>query len=202
MLQLSLNRWRYDRERGTQKDTRRMAVPAQLDLGAIGKLQTREQKNQYELLAILVHSGTREQGHYYAYIRPQIATEDWFEFNDERVTPVTASEALSVGSGGNFHRLEVPGDTWSEQRHVQDQGDDAASGYVLIYVRDSDIPWVLGAEESTSPRERQAPLARESGLGRQVGTDGGGEASHESAHPSTEEATSQWQPDSASDTAA
>ncbi|XP_044721100.1 ubiquitin carboxyl-terminal hydrolase domain-containing protein [Hirsutella rhossiliensis] len=43
----------------------------------------------FELVGILVHSGTAESGHYYSYIkeRPSAAKESWIEFNDDVVTP-------------------------------------------------------------------------------------------------------------------
>jgi ubiquitin carboxyl-terminal hydrolase 47 len=39
----------------------------------------------YELFAILIHSGSALGGHYYAYIK-SFAEDKWFEFNDSTVT--------------------------------------------------------------------------------------------------------------------
>lgn len=38
---------------------------------------------KYELVGVLVHSGTAESGHYYSYIKSQ---GKWHEFNDSLVT--------------------------------------------------------------------------------------------------------------------
>ena len=48
-------------------------------------------KLPYDLFAILVHSGVAGGGHYYAYIRDFAKDPNqWFEFNDARVTgPLT-----------------------------------------------------------------------------------------------------------------
>ena len=45
--------------------------------------------NRYHLHAILVHRGTLNAGHYYAFIRPNVDEDRWFEFNDSRVTEVS-----------------------------------------------------------------------------------------------------------------
>jgi ubiquitin carboxyl-terminal hydrolase 34 len=53
-----------------------------------------ETEEIYELVGVLVHTGTAESGHYYSYIRdprPRDAVPDpnvqWFEFNDSEVKP-------------------------------------------------------------------------------------------------------------------
>ncbi len=43
---------------------------------------------EYELFAVLMHSGTAVGGHYFAYIKPP-AQEKWFEFNDSNVMELT-----------------------------------------------------------------------------------------------------------------
>jgi ubiquitin carboxyl-terminal hydrolase 7 len=42
-------------------------------------------KNTYHLHSILIHSGTLEAGHYYAFIRPTI-DDKWYEFDDSNVS--------------------------------------------------------------------------------------------------------------------
>ena len=47
-------------------------------------------EDTFELVGVLVHSGTAESGHYYSYIRERPSTgakESWVEFNDETVSP-------------------------------------------------------------------------------------------------------------------
>ena len=41
---------------------------------------------QYELVGILIHSGTQEAGHYYSFIKDRMAGKtQWYEFNDTSV---------------------------------------------------------------------------------------------------------------------
>ncbi|KAL6075441.1 Ubiquitin carboxyl-terminal hydrolase [Balamuthia mandrillaris] len=43
---------------------------------------------QYELVGILVHTGSQEAGHYYSYIKERTKSPgNWYEFNDAYVTP-------------------------------------------------------------------------------------------------------------------
>ena len=48
---------------------------------------------KYHLHAILVHRGIIDAGHYYAFIRPNM-TDQWYEFNDRNVVPVTKNYAF------------------------------------------------------------------------------------------------------------
>ncbi|KAH8673876.1 ubiquitin c-terminal hydrolase [Xylariales sp. PMI_506] len=73
----------------------------------------------FELVGVLVHSGTAESGHYYSYIRERPSTTDkesWVEFNDDSVTawdPVHMEAACFGGteyntrfdSGGMFEKV-------------------------------------------------------------------------------------------------
>ena len=45
----------------------------------------------YELFSVLVHAGTANAGHYYAYIK-DAATGRWFKFNDRRVTSLSVEQ--------------------------------------------------------------------------------------------------------------
>lgn len=61
-----------------------------------------ENKNSdqlYHLHAILIHSGSLDQGHYYCYIRPSL-DDVWYKFNDQTVTPVMKHIAFTTGQGG------------------------------------------------------------------------------------------------------
>jgi ubiquitin carboxyl-terminal hydrolase 7 len=49
--------------------------------------------NRYHLHSILVHRGTANSGHYYAFIKPSL-NDKWFEFNDDKVTEVTKEYAI------------------------------------------------------------------------------------------------------------
>jgi ubiquitin carboxyl-terminal hydrolase 7 len=43
--------------------------------------------NKYHLHSILVHRGTANAGHYYAFIKPTLE-DSWYEFNDSKVSEV------------------------------------------------------------------------------------------------------------------
>ena len=44
---------------------------------------------EYELFSIMIHAGSASGGHYYAYIK-DLAKQEWFCFNDQSVSPVSA----------------------------------------------------------------------------------------------------------------
>ncbi|KAL3892565.1 MAG: hypothetical protein SGPRY_015010 [Prymnesium sp.] len=57
---------------------------------------------EYELYAVLVHSGSASFGHYYALIK-DLAAGEWHEFNDSTVRPIKQTDlvrAFGSGSGG------------------------------------------------------------------------------------------------------
>jgi uncharacterized UBP type Zn finger protein len=62
----------------------------------------------YELVGIVVHSGTADSGHYYSYIKEQERTteEKWFEFNDTTVKHFNIQNLKKecFGGQGNSNR--------------------------------------------------------------------------------------------------
>lgn len=52
----------------------------------------RKVRNLYRLHSVLVHSGGVHGGHYYAFIRPN--SNQWYRFEDERVTKEDAKRAM------------------------------------------------------------------------------------------------------------
>jgi hypothetical protein len=50
-------------------------------------------------VSVLVHSGGVHGGHYYAYIRPTLS-DQWYKFDDERVTKEELKRALDEQYGG------------------------------------------------------------------------------------------------------
>ncbi|XP_060186405.1 ubiquitin C-terminal hydrolase 13-like isoform X3 [Lycium barbarum] len=105
VLQLQLKRFEYDFARDTMvKINDRYEFPLQLDLDREnGKYLSpdadRSVRNLYTLHSVLVHSGGVHGGHYYAYIRPTLS-DQWFKFDDERVTKEDLKRALEEQYGG------------------------------------------------------------------------------------------------------
>ncbi|OHT04300.1 hypothetical protein TRFO_28240 [Tritrichomonas foetus] len=75
----------------------------------------------YELFGVLVHQGNAFMGHYFAYLRPT-PNHKWFKFNDSTVSHVTEFEAIDK----NFGDKKIN-----------------SSGYMLIYVKKSEIPKIF-----------------------------------------------------------
>ncbi|CRK93812.1 CLUMA_CG007339, isoform A [Clunio marinus] len=56
----------------------------------------------YDLFAIMIHSGSASGGHYYAYIK-DFETGCWYSFNDQTVSPITQDDiSKSFGGSGAF----------------------------------------------------------------------------------------------------
>ncbi|KAI3856931.1 hypothetical protein MKX03_012339 [Papaver bracteatum] len=122
VLQLQLKRYEYDVMRDTMvKINDRYEFPLQLDLDRedhkyLSPDADKSVLNLYTLHAVLVHSGGGQRGHYYAFIRPTVS-EQWFKFNDERVTKEDIKRILEEQYGG-------------EARY--------SNAYMLVYIRESD----------------------------------------------------------------
>lgn len=121
VLQISLNRFEYDMMQDRMvKNNHSFEFDEVLDLESILPQETNQSSsqqlnrlsqqdtvvNKYHLHSILVHRGTLDYGHYYSFIRPS-TDEQWYEFNDERVTPVTKHYALKQGQGGEVSEFQV-----------------------------------------------------------------------------------------------
>jgi len=56
----------------------------------------------YELTAVLTHIGqSADSGHYVAWVRKQ--GDEWFKFDDDKVTPVSSEEIKKLVGGGDWH---------------------------------------------------------------------------------------------------
>ncbi|MBE3048513.1 DUF3517 domain-containing protein, partial [Candidatus Bathyarchaeota archaeon] len=94
----------------------------------------------FELVGVLVHSGTAESGHYYSYIRerPSSAGQDrWVEFNDDLVSPYNPETLEYSTFGGPDFRYESNGVVYDKNY----------SAYMLFYQRSTSLQPV---EESVS----------------------------------------------------
>ena len=103
-------------------------------------------EDPFELVGVLVHSGTAESGHYYSFIRERPITSlsqtpGWVQFNDADVTSWDPSNIAAQCFGGQ--------ETWPQSR------DDpplvlpkAYSAYMLFYERSSSLKAEQQAQES------------------------------------------------------
>ncbi|KAM3282679.1 ubiquitin C-terminal hydrolase 12 [Capsicum chacoense] len=139
VLQLQLKRFEYDFARDTMvKINDRYEFPLQLDLDREnGKYLSpdadRSIRNLYTLHSVLVHSGGVHGGHYYAYIRPTLS-DQWFKFDDERVTKEDPKRALEEQYGGEEELPHAnPGFNNSPFKFTK-----YSNAYMLVYIRESD----------------------------------------------------------------
>ncbi|XP_057732462.1 ubiquitin C-terminal hydrolase 13-like isoform X2 [Arachis stenosperma] len=139
VLQLQLKRFEYDFMRDTMvKINDRYEFPLQLDLDRedgkyLSPEADRRVRNLYTLHSVLVHSGGVHGGHYYAYIRPTLS-DQWFKFDDERVTKEEAKRALEEQYGGEEELPHTnPGFNNSPFKFTK-----YSNAYMLVYIRESD----------------------------------------------------------------
>ncbi|KAI3419919.1 Ubiquitinyl hydrolase 1 [Psidium guajava] len=144
VLQLQLKRFEYDFMRDTMvKINDRYEFPLHLDLDREnGKYLSpdadRSVCNRYTLHSVLVHSGGVHGGHYYAYIRPTLS-EQWFKFDDERVTKEDLKRALEEQYGGEEELPQTnPGFNSSPFKFTK-----YSNAYMLVYIRDSDMDKIV-----------------------------------------------------------
>ncbi|KAF9197608.1 Ubiquitin carboxyl-terminal hydrolase 14 [Haplosporangium sp. Z 27] len=58
---------------------------------------------QYELAAVLTHIGrTADSGHYIGWTKKG-DTDEWYKYDDDKVSPVSKEEILKLDGGGDFH---------------------------------------------------------------------------------------------------
>ncbi|URE06756.1 ubiquitin carboxyl-terminal hydrolase [Musa troglodytarum] len=139
VLQLQLKRFEYDFMRDTMvKINDRYEFPLQLDLDREnGKYLSpdadRRVRNLYTLHSVLVHSGGVHGGHYYAFIRPTLS-DQWFKFDDERVTKEDPKRALEEQYGGEEELPQTnPGFNNPPFKFTK-----YSNAYMLVYIRESD----------------------------------------------------------------
>ncbi|XP_047317730.1 ubiquitin C-terminal hydrolase 13-like isoform X2 [Impatiens glandulifera] len=136
VLQLQLKRYEYDFMRDTMvKINDRYEFPLQLDLDRengryLSPEADKSVRNLYTLHSVLVHSGGVHGGHYYAYIRPTLS-DQWFKFDDERVSKEDIKRALEEQYGGEEETN--PGFNNAPFKFTK-----YSNAYMLVYIRESD----------------------------------------------------------------
>ncbi len=120
--ELNLYKWTYDALKGTSADS-----PADYE---------------YNLVGVLVHSGTAEGGHYYSYIKEREPTSPnlgkWFEFNDTRVQPFDPADLKSLAFG-------------SQRKSGQSYGSDA-NAYLLVYQKTGQVEMEGGSSKGAKEK--------------------------------------------------
>lgn len=139
VLQLQLKRFEYDFMRDTMvKINDRYEFPLQLDLDRengryLAPGADKSVRNLYTLHSVLVHSGGVHGGHYYAFIRPTLS-DQWFKFDDERVTKEDLKRALEEQYGGEEELPQTnPGFNNAPFKFTK-----YSNAYMLVYIRESD----------------------------------------------------------------
>ncbi|KAH0777991.1 hypothetical protein KY290_009402 [Solanum tuberosum] len=163
VLQLQLKRFEYDFSRDTMvKINDRYEFPLQLDLDREnGKYLSPEAdgsvRNLYTLHSVLVHSGGVHGGHYYAFIRPTLS-DQWYKFDDERVTKEDVKRALEEQYGGEEELPQTnPGFNNTPFKFTK-----YSNAYMLVYIRESDKEKIMcNVDEKDIAEHVRARLKRE-----------------------------------------
>eukprot|EP00736_Rhodelphis_marinus_P006055 Rmarinus@m.3877 len=150
VLHLHLQRYDYDPQRwAVVKVSSRFEYPTTLNLDKyVAKDAEHEVPYEYELHAVLVHSGDVSAGHYSVFMRP--ADETWYKFDDETVEKVPEKEAVDDNFG-----TDDPGSKGYNPRGPTLHRS-FTSAYMLVYVRKDAIPSMVGKPD---PDEIPKPLA-------------------------------------------
>ncbi|GMM36897.1 ubiquitin-specific protease [Saccharomycopsis crataegensis] len=96
---------------------------------------------EYELFAVLIHSGDISSGHYYAMIKPS-TNSGWFRFDDDKVTRVTRNEVFEQ----NFGSKPLPNNILRKMTRAENldyQIRRHTSAYMLVYFRKSKLDEIL-----------------------------------------------------------
>lgn len=165
VLQLQLKRFEYDFMRDSMvKINDRYEFPAVLDLDrGDRKYLTPDSdpsvRNLYYLHSVLVHSGGVHGGHYYAFIRPDL-TDQWFKFDDERVTKEDSKRAMDEQFGGE-EELPPPNPGLNNM-NAPFKFTKYSNAYMLVYIRASDKDKIMcNVDESDVAEHLQIRLKKE-----------------------------------------
>ncbi|KAG5416210.1 hypothetical protein BRARA_A03381 [Brassica rapa] len=163
VLQLQLKRFEYDFMRDTMvKINDRYEFPLQLDLDREnGKYLSpdadKSVRNLYTLHSVLVHSGGVHGGHYYAFIRPTLS-DQWYKFDDERVTKEVVNRALEEQYGGEEELPQNnPGVNNPPIKFTK-----YSNAYMLVYIRECDKDKIIcNVDEKDIAEHLQVRLKKE-----------------------------------------
>lgn len=154
-LILHLKRFRFDVETSSRvKLHDRFEFPMEIDLSqylsTVDSSATANVRAQcwYDLAGVIVHIGSALAGHYYSIIKERTVGCDrcnqWFEFNDEKVTVFDMSQFDAETFGGDLIELSDDDDDEDDDEKDDDESDDtmpqflkdmSRTAFVLVYDR-------------------------------------------------------------------
>lgn len=147
ILQLHLMRFRFNWETETMsKINDRFSFSKVLNLGEICNDLEKQQGSDstiYDLQSVVVHAGEYGRGHYYAYVRPNIRSNQWYRFDDNRVAEVSFKEVKEDAFGGSSKSSAKKKSLLKRIFGSPSRfgwGGKNSSAYMLQYVKRSDIP--------------------------------------------------------------
>ncbi|KAF3490580.1 ubiquitin carboxyl-terminal hydrolase [Arthroderma uncinatum] len=105
ILCMQLKRFERNRSVSEKVDTK-VSYPATINMMPYTTRPKSPNRSQfqYDLLSVVVHIGDIDSGHYLSYCRHG---EQWFKFNDDRVTVVTEAEVLGADAYLLFYTLQA-----------------------------------------------------------------------------------------------
>jgi hypothetical protein len=108
--------------------------------------------NDYTLHSVVVHQGSVNSGHYYAFIKPTLE-DNWILFNDETVRPADKYEVFESNFGGNFNTYKAR----PRGEIVKTIKSYDSNAYVLVYIRNSKREQILCpvTDEDINPTVRE-----------------------------------------------
>lgn len=147
VLQLQLKRFEYDPYKEEMvKLNNSFEFVDTLDLNRYVSHDI-EEDYTYCLYSILVHSGSPNSGHYFAFISPR-ADGNWFKFNDDAVDTVIPEQAFHSSFGGDMKQMMIS----DEGKVLEYYSKNDTSAYMLVYIQRSKIPELL-----LNPDQEQIP---------------------------------------------
>ncbi|ENN76456.1 hypothetical protein YQE_06910, partial [Dendroctonus ponderosae] len=131
VLHLHLMRFQYDPVTDSSvKFNDRFEFYEKIHLDDFLQEQDPNDPANYTLHAVLVHSGDNHGGHYVVFINPR-GDGIWCKFDDDVVSRCSKMEAIEHNYGG--HEEDI---TMMNVKHC-------TNAYMLVYIRDSELPNVL-----------------------------------------------------------
>jgi len=113
----------------------------------------------YQLVGILVHTGTADSGHYYSFIkerraRPGHAEPEWIQFNDSLTERFSPNDINAQCFGGSEYTVSYD---QNEGRNTARWQVKPYSAYMLFYDLVRDSPPVVGSALSSATTPMQSP---------------------------------------------